>query len=115
LSYDAGTQILTVEAKLWNRSAESVRGPIIARVVGLDSDMGRITVLNSDNNANGISATFDFTSLMQGGQLKPKESLFPKKLRFRLDKIDFKRWSEIHPSLRYLNLELRFFATAAGQ
>jgi hypothetical protein len=87
LKYDETNHTITADAVLWNRSQEPLTGRLVARVVGLRSDLGDVSILSADNGQAGIGATIDMTSLIPGGRLESKQFLTLKPLRFRLDHV----------------------------
>jgi hypothetical protein len=82
--YDPKTRRVTVEASVRNKSAETLRGRLVGRLLSVDSEAGRASVLDADNGASGAGATFDFTASVPEGGLQPKQSTRPKTLRFEL-------------------------------
>ena len=94
LTYDHASQTISLEARLWNRSKEPLRGRMVGRVVGLESEVGEISITNADNGELGVGALFDFTRLMTNGRLAPSEALDVKELRFHLDHVNLPPWKE---------------------
>jgi hypothetical protein len=84
---DRTKNIVSVDSWLVNSSNEVFEEPIKMRIINLESDVGILKVVNSDNMQNGIGAIFDFTDYLSNNQLKPKEKSKVKKLIFRLEDV----------------------------
>jgi hypothetical protein len=84
LSWDAKSQTATAEVTLRNTSKETIRGRLVVRVLSVSSEAGVVTVANADNGVAGAGATFDLTSLVPEGGLKPDASTASKTIRFQL-------------------------------
>ena len=74
LSWDAKSETATAEITLRNTSKEAIRGRLVARLLSLTSEAGVATVASADNGVAGAGATFDLTSLVPEGGLKPDAS-----------------------------------------
>ncbi len=116
LSWDAKSQTATAEVTLRNTSKETIRGRLVARVLSVSSEAGVVTVANADNGVAGAGATFDLTSLVPEGGLKPDASTASKTIRFqlkdvrpiRIDSADL--WKAMHAPL--LDADLRILGEA---
>jgi hypothetical protein len=85
LDYDVKRQTFSMQANLRNKSKEDVRGRLVIRVLSLTSQAGALTISNAENGTSGTGATFEFTSLVSGGVLKPKASTAAKTIEFQLN------------------------------
>jgi hypothetical protein len=83
-SYDRGTGLAVIEARLKNTSKEPVNGPIKLRAITVSSDLGQVQVVGADNGLAGAGAVWDFSSLVRSGALGPADSSEVKRLTFRL-------------------------------
>ena len=90
--YDRVSNTLSVDAQLVNVSDETIIGPVKARVISLKSDIGIPKVLNGDNGETGLGVVWDFSQLMVGNRLEPKQKLPIRHLVFGL--------SELRPLVR---------------
>jgi hypothetical protein len=86
-SYDEKAQTVTISARLKNHSKDTLRGPMKARVVVLQSDFAVPHVANADNQMAGTGAVWDFSSLLNNGELKPDETTQAKTLLFHLQDV----------------------------
>jgi hypothetical protein len=86
-SYDEKSQTVTISARLKNHSKETLRGPMKARVVVLQSDFAIAHVASADNQMTGTGAVWDFSSLLNNNELKPGETSQAKTLVFRLQDV----------------------------
>jgi len=73
-----------MKARLRNTSKQTVSGPLKARVVSLQSDVGAPAILDSANGLAGTGAIWDFSRSLQDDRLKPDETSAAVELRFRL-------------------------------
>src|SRR4029077_18266292 len=67
-------------------SSEVILGPVKIRVLSMRSPTGahNLSVANPDNSEGGEGAVWDFTSVLNGGRLRPGERSGAKRLEFRL-------------------------------
>ena len=82
--YDRRSNTLRVTAQLKNVSQETISGPVKIRVVRLESQVGVLEILNTDNGERGIGAVWDLTSLLRNGVLLPDSMSAGRELEFRL-------------------------------
>jgi hypothetical protein len=85
--WDRSTGIVEADIALQNLSTDTISGALMMRLVTLSSDVGTVEVVNSDLGGKGEGAVFDFTSLLNGGVLRPQEWTKPKHVRFRVKQI----------------------------
>jgi hypothetical protein len=84
MSFEAGTGVVTLMARLKNASTDTLSGPLLARVIELRSALGIPELLDTDAPGTGVGAVLDFTDLMDGGRLEPKAKTGAMRLRVRL-------------------------------
>ena len=87
VSFDPAASRLRANARLVNLSRDkrdTVRGPTKARVVTLTSQLGAVSVEDSDNGVTGPGAIWDFTTLLRGGMLAPGDSSNPKRVALQV-------------------------------
>jgi hypothetical protein len=85
--FDRGSGTVTFEARLKNTSKDTVKAPVKARVVTLQSQVGIPAVANADNRVTGVGAVFDFTPMLRNGTLLPNDSTPAKAITVRLSDI----------------------------
>jgi hypothetical protein len=83
-SYDRATGTITAQLRLRNTSRETISGPVKARVIALNSDLGVAQLLGSDNGTNGAGAILDLSSLLSGGTLLPDSTSASRTVRIHL-------------------------------
>jgi hypothetical protein len=83
-TFDRSKNIVTMKARLKNTSKHRLRGPLKARVIGLQSDVGVPAILDSDNGLAGTGAIWDFSGALKEDGLKPDETSEARELTFRL-------------------------------
>ena len=82
--FDEAAGTVSVEARLVNRGSETVRGPLVARVVKLSTLVAsEVRVANSDNQQTSIGAAWDFSSFLSNGELAAGARTRDKRLVFR--------------------------------
>ncbi len=69
--YDSKSSTLSVKVCLVNTSDETLKGPIIVRVLRITPDEAEI--LNSDNDQRGKGAVWEYSSLLKDNKLGPGE------------------------------------------
>jgi hypothetical protein len=84
MSFDAGTGVVTLMARLKNASEDTLSGPLLARVIDLRSELGVPELLDTDAPGAGVGAVLDFTHLLEGDRLEPKAKTGALRLRVRL-------------------------------
>ncbi len=98
MSYDRANDSGSFALSLQSISKDTIRGPLVLRVVGLESDVGvpalldaghEASALASPGDATGLGAVLDFTPLLPGGVLAPGGASAPHPVRFQL--------SDLHP------------------
>lgn len=82
------TGAVDVALALRNRGADTLRGPVVVRVLDLRSAFGVPALRNAENGAAGAGAILDFTDLTDGGQLAPGATTRAKPLRFTVAELD---------------------------
>jgi hypothetical protein len=98
-SYDRQTNRVTFRTVLKNTTrADTVRGPLKARVLVLTSENARtVEVANPDNQLRGVGAVWDFTPQLRGGMLLPDSVSMPKDLVFQLTGMQpFREGTDLH-------------------
>jgi hypothetical protein len=92
--YDPAAGTIAFDAALLNTSATDLRAPLVVRVLGLRAGTGAATIAASDNKETGTGSTWDFSSLVSGGVLKPGQRTTTRRLTFKLADFDpFRRTS----------------------
>lgn len=107
-NYDRATNRLTFHTRLHNTTrADTLRGPLKARVLTLTSEAAKVVeVANADNQVRGVGAVWDFTSLLKNGELLPDSLSAPKDLVFQLSGIGpFRESMDLR--LGFVNMEAR--------
>jgi hypothetical protein len=84
-TYDGQTGIATIDAQLENISKHAIYGPITLHVRLINSRLGDIRIINSDNNLDREGAIWDFSSELNGGVLAVGAKSRPKYLQFHID------------------------------
>jgi hypothetical protein len=85
--FDAAKNLVTLTVRLKNTSKETVIGPVKGRVRRTWSGVGSVAIVDADNHLAGEGAVWDFSSLLNSGQLKPEESSQTRKLVFQLSNV----------------------------
>jgi hypothetical protein len=85
--YDPAAHRLRVDAKLTNTSTKALRGPIYFRLTSLTSRVGTPRVLNADDGAARMGATWIFHAA-GGDVVPPGASTEIRRLEFRLFGVD---------------------------
>ncbi len=83
-SYDRGTSTVTAQLRLRNTSRETISGPLKARIIALNSDLGVAQLVGADNGMAAAGAIFDFSGLLRGGALMPDSTSNPRTVRIHL-------------------------------
>lgn len=86
-TYDRPSNTATVVVRLKNTSADTIRGPLKARVLTLRSPIGVPAIVGADNGAPGPGAVWDLTSLLTDERLPPGGVSRTKPLRFTLSSL----------------------------
>jgi hypothetical protein len=81
-SYSRATQTIEADLVLRNVSADTIYGPLKLRVLALHSDLG--TPEADGAGATSAGTVWDFSALLPGGMLAPKQSTGAKKVRVRI-------------------------------
>lgn len=69
------------ELYLENTSEDTLAGPMVVRVLAVESELGVARLESSDNQRPGAGGTLDFTSLLPNGKLAPGERSGRKRFR----------------------------------
>ena len=77
------TGILDVELRVENVGTHALKGPLKIRVLRLTSKLGRVGIVNADEEGNTEGAVWDITLPQRG--LLPHEKTSAKHLRFHID------------------------------
>ena len=102
-SFDNATGTLTIDLRLANRGDRPIRLPIRIEAREISSNVGTVSVLNSDNNIHGPGATWDVSQSVTGNQLYPGSATYNSfRLTFRVD-----LRPKSLPSDNFLNLKVR--------
>lgn len=84
VSVDEPGRRASVTVQIKNLSGRGIRGPLAARVLSLKSEAGRPRVVNAENGATGLGATWKFDVPAADGVLRPEGLTAPKTLTFEL-------------------------------
>jgi len=84
VSYDPSSRKAITDLRIHNTSSDTLAAPLKLRVLILRSAFGVPTILNSDNREKGVGSVLDFSSLMKGDRLLPKEKTAAKRIEFQL-------------------------------
>ena len=82
--FDRPKNTVTMKGRLRNTSKQTVLGPLKARVISLQSDVGTPAIVDSANGLAGTGAIWDFSRSIKDDGLKPDEASTDQELRFRL-------------------------------
>jgi len=82
--FDRSKNVVTMKGRLRNTSKQTVLGPLKARVISLQSDVGAPAILDSANGMAGTGAIWDFSRSIKEDGLKPDETSTDQDLRFSL-------------------------------
>lgn len=99
--FDQVTQTLTATARLFNTSAEMMRGPFAMKVASIRSELGELQAANADNAQSGAGAEWQFADV----QLNPGVGSEARVIRFKLTNRQPYRQGNRY-RLGLLNLEL---------
>ncbi|HEY2974629.1 MAG TPA: sialidase family protein [Pyrinomonadaceae bacterium] len=80
--YDRSKHTITVDAYLENTSREAISGQIKLQLISLRSELGQVSVANSDNRIERAGAIWDFSQQVENGVLKAGARSRPKELAF---------------------------------
>ncbi len=104
---------VTFHVKLKNTSsADTIHGPLKARVLLLTSENARtVEVANSDNGVRGVGAVWDLTPLLRNGVLLPDSLSASKDFVFQLTGMEpFRTGTDLH--LQFVNMEAKILGPA---
>jgi hypothetical protein len=110
---DQKTDRVTFHVRLKNTSrADTVRGPLKARVLLLTSENAKtVEVANADNGVRGVGAVWDLTPLLPNGALLPDSLSAPRDLVFQLTGMEpFRTGTDLH--LQFVNMEAKILGPA---
>ncbi len=108
-SYDRSANTATVTLRLKNTSAQTLRGPMKARVLGMKSELGVPRIAGS--GAGGVGTIIDFTAALPAGELKRGERSAEKTVTFELkDLRPFRQGQALKNGL--VELDTRIYAPA---
>jgi hypothetical protein len=84
--FDRKRRTVTVDAYLANTSSDGILGPVKVRVLSMRAPTGvqYLTLTNPDGGERSQGTVWDFTSVLNGGKLRPGERSRPKHLEFQL-------------------------------
>jgi hypothetical protein len=74
--FDNATGNLSVEVRLGNRGDTPIRTPVRLEVVGVSSEAGKVTILNSDNGEKGKGAIWYLSGIVVGDQILPASTTY---------------------------------------
>ncbi len=110
VAYDTKTQVITMQAALHNKSKEPVKGRLIVRALSLESQAGTLGIVNADNAVTGVGAVFDFSRLVENGNLEPKNSTQARTIKLHLNNVVLPTVEEKNIykvlSLEFVNLQV---------
>jgi hypothetical protein len=81
-------RMVETDVQLENLSEDTFHGLLKMRVLDLNSDLGVPEIINADEGGKGEGAVFDFTSLLEGQELKPHAVTKPKHIKMRMVELD---------------------------
>jgi hypothetical protein len=110
LSFEAGTGVVTLVARLKNASTDTLSAPLMARVIELRSDLGIPELLDTGASGPGVGAVLDFTPLLQNNRLEPKATTGAMPLRVRLSDLRLVRKADAPTGI--LSLKARILGPA---
>lgn len=93
-SYTPKPGRLEGELYLENTSKDTISGPMVLRILAVESELGTARLANADNRKTGPGAVYDFTALLPRGRLAPGERSASKPI-----KIDATLHEPIRPGL----------------
>jgi hypothetical protein len=85
---DLAKNEIIIGAAIYNRSNESIPGPVTLRLLGSSSNSGLVEVENADNGAVSSGAIWEFHTA-SGESLQPGALTAPRQLRFKLTHAPF--------------------------
>ncbi len=85
--YDRASQRLAVQARLTNVSTDTISGPLMLRVVRLESTLGVARIRNSENGRAAAGAVWDFTGALSVGRLLPGDTTSARALQFEVTEV----------------------------
>jgi hypothetical protein len=112
-SYDRQTNRFTFRTRLKNTTrADTLRGPLKARVLSLSSQVAKtVELITTDNQIRGVGGVIDFTSLLTNGVLLPDSLSAPKDIVFQLTGLGpFRERAEL--KMGFVNMEARILGPA---
>jgi len=86
-AFDRETGALTLTVQVKNRSKEAIEGPVIVRVLTLESELGLPEISNADNGQNGTGAIWNFSENLSGNILPSLALSTPKTLKFHVSNL----------------------------
>jgi hypothetical protein len=116
VAFDASSRTVTVEVLVRNPTKIPLSGPLIARIVSLESDFG-VPVLLGEGPSKGVGALVDFTPTLQSDSVGPNQASGRKTLRFRLDDFQAPHGQSPDEALRskYVTFDLQVLARPAKE
>src|SRR6266496_5102153 len=89
--YDPSKGTVTTDASLENISKEPIHGPVKMRLLSLNSYLGKISVVDSNNNSDYFGAAWDFTQEIDKGVLNAGMRSRSKRMEFHIASLDASR------------------------
>lgn len=107
--FDRKSETLTLSGLLLNTSKDTLKAPLKARVLKLESELGVAEILNADNGEHGTGAVWDFSSQLVNGKLASLKRSKPKTLVFRISDLrDLGQGKDLKSGI--LSLDARVYA-----
>jgi len=82
--YDTERGMFTIKMVLRNKTNKRIFGPISLQAVAINSELGPVEVLNSDNGERRAGAIWDLSDALPRGVLEPFRTTRPFSLNFQL-------------------------------
>lgn len=83
IRYDGSPGVIEMDARLQNTSEDTIRGPVLFRVVDLWSEFGAPRIVDARNGKTGPGAVIEVAD--HETRLRPGEAIGPVEIRARLD------------------------------
>jgi hypothetical protein len=81
------TKTVSLEYQFLNTSHDTIAGPLKVRVVQLESDLGRPTLIFPDGRFGVAGSAFDVSHAIPSGGLAPGQTSKPQKLKVKFDRL----------------------------
>jgi len=113
--YDPAKGTISFDVHLVNTSESAIGVPLKVRAVSLRPGTGTVVIANADNGETGLGSVWDFTSLVNGGMLKPGAKTGEKRLEFHVKDMNSFRLGQFGFEDPYLiNLDCLVFGKKAA-